>query len=391
MSFSNDNLEILGTLASAASYPEYTRMTTPLSKPNLYVEFLTASIATPTPPLRPGLQDLFVSVNTPLYFSDYTTPATGILPANGSARGRFLPGNPQVTPTGLELYDGSPMIVQKEKGRGPICGLSGTAKDGTSFTLSLSPYNAELPGRVAETQASWVFCRADLSVGGLPQFSMSMGLSPQDLLATISLRHENINSAIGVDLAPATGDSPSANLTRAITYYKQTVSTVTVKTQDGSDPPVQIATSPLHQFASMTDLMSSALATVLGQVAGNTGSDPLTALGSLDINYPETQAAFVSRGMALTGGACAGLALLLSGSPIPGFSDLAQWIGWSMGSLAAPNLNAALTKSYTDFEASRLKQGVAANHGGWRSILGSQGGLASKEAIDKVLDNACQL
>jgi len=52
MSFSNDNLEILGTLAPA-SYPEYTRMTTPLSEPNLYVEFLTASITTPTPPCRP--------------------------------------------------------------------------------------------------------------------------------------------------------------------------------------------------------------------------------------------------------------------------------------------------------------------------------------------------
>jgi hypothetical protein len=389
MSFSNDNLEILGTLAPA-SYPEYTRMTTPLSEPNLYVEFLTASITTPTPPLPPGLKDLFVSVNTPLYFSDYTTPAPGILlNPGGVARGRFLPGNPQVTPTGLELYDGSPMSVQKEKGVGPISGLSGTAKDGTLFTLSLSASNAELPGRVANIQASWVFCRADLSVGGQPQFSMSMGLSPQDLLATLSLYHQNINSAIGVDLAPATGDSPYANLTRAITYHTKTVSTVMVKAPDGSDPPVQIATSPLHQFASMTDLMSSALATVLGQVAGDAGSDPLTTLGSLDINYPETQASYLSRGMALTGSACAGLALLLSGSPIPGFSDLAQWIGWSMGSLAAPNLNAALTKSYTNFEAWRLKQGAGANHGGWRSILGSPGGLA-QQAIDKVFDKASE-
>jgi hypothetical protein len=81
------------------------------------------------------------------------------------------------------------------------------------------------------------------------------------------------------------------------------------------------------------------------------------------------------------------LALLLSGSPIPGLSDLAQWIGWSMGSLAAPNLNAALTKSYTDFETWSLKQGVGAKHGGWRSILGSPGGLA-QQAIDKVFDMA---
>jgi hypothetical protein len=100
MSFSNDDLQILGTLAPAASYPEYTRMTTPSSKPDLYVEFLTASITTPNPPLPAGLNSLYVSVNTPLYFSDYPTPAAGILPTNGgSARGPFLPGNPQVHPS----------------------------------------------------------------------------------------------------------------------------------------------------------------------------------------------------------------------------------------------------------------------------------------------------
>ena len=41
MSFSNDDLQILGNLAPGARYPVYTRMTTPKSLSARYVEFLT--------------------------------------------------------------------------------------------------------------------------------------------------------------------------------------------------------------------------------------------------------------------------------------------------------------------------------------------------------------
>lgn len=391
MSFASDDLEILGNLAPTASYPVYTRMTAPTSLPARYVEFLTASIKTPTPPLPPNLNSLYVSINTPLYFSDYPTPAPAgpLNLAGGFAKGPVILNQSQVTPTGLELYDGTLMTVEKEKGLGPPCGLSGTAKDGTTFSLSLSASNAEVPSRGANTQASWVFCRANLSVGGKPQFSMSMGFSPEDLLATLSLSQGNISSSIGLDLGPATGAGGYAKVTRAVTYYGKTVSTVTVNMPDGSNAPVQIATSPLHQFVSMTDLMSAPLATVLGEVAGQVQTDPLTSLGSLDVQFPETQNSYVNRGMALTGPACARLGLLLSGSPIPGFADLAQWLGWAMASLGGPYLKTALTKSYTDFEAWRLKQGTGFKPGKWRTILGGGGGPAG-EAVDKVFDLAWQ-
>ncbi|WP_139350213.1 hypothetical protein [Rhodanobacter sp. C03] len=392
MSNDSDNLLIFGNPAPVASYPEYTRMTTPLSLPARYVEFLTTAITTPPPAVPSLTNNLYVRLYTPLYFSDYAPPPAPVGSPNfnvGKIAQVPLLNNPQVTPAGLELYDGSPVTVEKVKGIGPISGFSGTAKDGTLFQLSLTPSNAELPGRVAGRAANpnttWVFCRADLSMGGKPQFSMSMGFSPEDLLVTLSMYHENVSSSIGLDLAPATGPGGYAKVTRAVTYYGQTVSTVTVNMQDGAIAPVQIATSPLHQFVSTTDLMSSALASVLGEVAGQTQTDPLTALGSLDVQYPETQISYVNRGMALTGPACARLALLLSGSPMPGFPDLAQWIGWSMASLGGPYVRDALTATYTDFEAWRAKQGVGTKYPPYRSPLNDGIG---KDIVDAVFDLA---
>lgn len=384
MSFSNDNLLILGDLAPTASYPIYTRMTTPLSLPAHYVEFLTTSIQSPKPPLAPHLSSLYVSINTPLYFSEYPTPAP-LDPAKFASMPIAIRQNqPSTNPTGLELYDGTPMTVEKETGTGSPCGLSATAKDGTAFSLSLSASSGQATGRGGGL-APWVFCRAALSVGGAPQFSMSMGLSPEDLLTTFSLTHDNITSAIGVDLAPATGVGGYAKVTRAITYYGETVSKVLVNMPDGSISPLAIATSPLHQFVSMTDLMSAPLATVLSEVAGQTQTDPLTALGSLDVQFQETQSTYVNRGMALTGPACARLGLLFSGVPIPGFADLAQWLGWSMASIGAPYLRAVLTQTYTDFEAWRAKQGVGLKPDPYRSILS---GDVAQSVTDAVFDQA---
>jgi hypothetical protein len=387
MSFAGDNLQILGNLAPTFSSSGYTRMTTPFSFPARYVEFLTASITTPKLPLPASLNNLYISFNAPLYFSDYPAPPVEGSPNLGAIdKVPVFLNNAQATPSGLELYDGSPVTMERGRGVGPISGLVGTARDGTLFQLSLTASSADLPGRSA-AMVAWVFCRADMSVGGLPQFSMSMGLSPEGLLATLSLSHGNIRSSIGLDLAPATGPGGYGKVTRAVTYYGQTVSTVTVDMQVGAIAPMQIATSPLHQFVSMTDLMSSALATVLGDVAGQTQTDPLTALGSLDVQSTEPQTEYVNRGLALTGPACARLALLLSGSPIPGFQDLAQWVGWSMASLGESCLNTALTSAYVDYEAWRARQGVGTKYPPYRSVLGDGGDLGS-QITDRVFELA---
>jgi hypothetical protein len=389
MSYTSDYLEILGVLAPAASSAAYTRMTTPLSLPARYVEFLTTSINAPTPPLPPHLTSLYVAANTPLYFSDYPAPAGPLnLGQLGAVKFGGL-GNPQqVTPTGLELYDGSPMTVQKVNGTGPICGLNGTAKDGTVYNLAITATNAQVASRGPNAQVTWVFCKAELSVGGQSQFSMSMGLCPEDLLATFSLHHGNINSAIGLDLSPAVGTGGYAKATRTITYYGETVSNVTVNMQDVPDVPVRIATSPLHQFTNMVDLMPVPLATVLGEEAGQTQTSPVMSLGSLDVQSGETETSYVNRGTALAGPAFARLGLVLSQSSIQGFDDLAQWLGWSMSSVGKTYLQAALMKSYTDLMAWRAKQGPAGNKSApLRSMLGTDVG---SQVVDKVFDLAWQ-
>jgi hypothetical protein len=391
MSFSNDNLPLLGNIAPAATSATYTRMITPKSLPSRFVEFLTSSVTSPAPPLPASLQSLYVSINTPLYFSDNPAPVPtgGLIASVGNlAKEVTFRREPTAAPVGLELYDGSPVAVAKQNGSGPITGLTATAKDGTAFNLAFNASNALVSGRGGNPQTTWIFIKAELSVGGESQFVMSLGYSPEDLLASLSISHQNIVSSVSVDLAPATGAGGYAKATRSITYYGETVSSTAVNVTDGAPPPVQLATSPLHQFISMIDLMPVAVATVLGQVAGQSQSNPLTSLGSIDIQSPETQEAYVNRGMALTAPACAQLGVVLIGSSIPGLASLAQLLGWSMGTLGAPYMKAALTNSYTNFQAWAAKQGVGSKVGGWRTFLDKDG--LAQQAIDQIFDKTSE-
>jgi hypothetical protein len=385
---SRDLIQMSGLLRLPASYPEYTRISprsgVPLSR---FVEFRTPTSLLPSAPLNQlnnQLLNFFVSINEPLFFSDYPIPdPEGILL---HALRPILP-EPPVTYTGIVFDDGSRVTVTRADGGAPNR-LTGTYKsDGLAYNLALTVTKITDTTSVPDYPISWVLSKAVLSVGNEPQFTLTVSFSPATLLTTIFFSQDKIASSIAVDVSAVVGNSGTAKLTRVITYYGHSVSSETVDMPTASDAsPLLLAISPLHNFAFQISPFAPALDYIVGPLISQPQPNlPLAALGSLDVGPGESEAAYVNRASTLAGPSVAALLNLLTVSYIPGFTNLAQWLGWAIRDLGMANLRAALSADYVTYEQWRAKQG--AGGGGQsplRTVMSNSSDGVAQQAIDEM-------
>jgi hypothetical protein len=369
-------LMLTGNIAGASTYPAYARMFGLKGKEADYVEFLSAEARGAQLPLSAWVNkqvDVYIGINDLLFFSDDAAPADPGQPQlNPVLHGPAAPA----LPVGMVGIDGVPVTITKAGNA--IVELSVTDKDNTSYAMQLASGSASAPGRLAKSEATWVYSKANFTVNGGSQLQLAVSFSPSNLLLQLSASYgfgefgPTLQTILMVDLAPAVSAAGNAVLTRKILYHGASFANQVL------DMPASAAGATLTLPASVVRsglgpvwFFSPALAAVVSGLAqAAQAAPPLVALGSPDPGGNEPQAAFVAQALQQAGPALAPLSKMLSSSLDLGFSDTFTLLGWNLGEGAGQAaLSSAYASLWTNYRAWARASGGGSNFIGYRKIL----------------------
>ncbi len=239
------HLKVTGTMQAAASFLQYTRLSGTIGSASRYVELRDTDVENPSSLPLSQLVNSTVSVYVPngstLYFSDYGTPApvTSISPIVTTVVHPEAP-----LPSGLVGLDGSPLSLSREKDNGPIFGLSGEDKPGNRYSLSIQTGLFKAKGRVTAS-ATWAYSKTAIIINQEPPVETGISYSPSNMLLSLFLAHQNVQSIISVDLS-GTGAGATMAVTRSVDYYGQWFSSQLLDVpRSQSDPGIYLGSGPI--------------------------------------------------------------------------------------------------------------------------------------------------
>jgi hypothetical protein len=327
-----------------------------------------------------------VDVGAQFRFSSYPAPALIPLPIV-----KAVPG-PPLQIAGLYGNDGTVLVPNQPPGQ--ITELSGKARDGFTYSLSLDPFSvaASNPVTVANSWAGVCISLSktkpgDTSAAPVLQF----GLSYNPLQSQFGVFVECNNVSLGILatmelLYQQEEVTISAVLKRSITYFSDLFGAQTIDMNgDSTDPAIYLPIAGVFwPYTELVGFFEPALAYIASQT-GNTLPEaqptPLSVLAQLQylhnpgLKYPPSWslAQFIANATAQIGPALGSFAaefLPPSDSGIQPWIDAARWMGWVlMKGAGMPALETALTAQY-DY---------------WKNYVPSAGGVLQPPPKDQAL------